>query len=406
MSTTTRAATTKTARGVRVAVAAGLALGGLLVAAAPAQALTTDRWWGADRFATAAAVSGKAFAGGAKGAVVVNGGSSADALAAAPLAASLHVPLLTVTGTQLPDATRAELARLAPERVWVVGGSAVVSDDVVKQVGQLAREGVTRLQGADRYETAAMIAKDHFAGSATEVYVASGEGFADALSAGAAGAAVGAPLLLTAPGSLPGSTAAALGALQPTRITVVGGTSVVSDDVLAQLEEGRPGVVVRRVWGDDRYETAAKVVLERTETASRVLLASGANFPDALAGAALGQPLLLSRPDCLPQVTADAFASLGTESVTGLGGAGVLSDAALAGKVCAPAAEVPAPVSSPASSSAPKVSYSAPKTVSGSSPSSWKNCSDVRAAGKAPIRRGDPGFQAKFDRDGDGVGCE
>lgn len=406
MSTTTRAATTKTARGVRVAVAAGLALGGLLVVAAPAQALTTDRWWGADRFATAAAVSGAAFSGGAKGVVVVNGGSSADALAAAPLAAKMRVPLLTVTSSQLPDATRTELARLSPQRVWVVGGTAVVSDDVVAQVGRFAAEGATRLQGTDRYDTAAKIATNQFADSADEVFVASGQGFADALAAGAAGAALGAPLLLTAPDSLPQATAAAVGVLQPSRITVVGGPSVVADDVLTQLAAGRPGVVVRRLSGDDRYATAAKVLLDRTQSDPHVLLASGANFPDALAGAALGQPLLLSRPDCLPQVTADAYATLGTSSVTGLGGAGVLSDAALAGKVCAPAAEVPAPVSSPALSSSPKASDSAPKTVSGSSPSSWKNCSDVRAAGKAPIRRGDPGFQAKFDRDGDGVGCE
>ncbi|MDD0859612.1 excalibur calcium-binding domain-containing protein [Arthrobacter alpinus] len=36
----------------------------------------------------------------------------------------------------------------------------------------------------------------------------------------------------------------------------------------------------------------------------------------------------------------------------------------------------------------------------------YQNCSAVRAAGAAPIRVGDPGFQSKFDRDGDGVGCE
>lgn len=369
---------------MRVAVAAGLALGGLLVAAAPAQALTTDRWWGADRFATAAAVSGGAFSGGAKGAVVVNGGSSADALAAAPLAASLHVPLLTVTGTELPDATRAELARLAPERVWVVGGSAVVGDGVVEQVGQFAREGVTRLQGADRYDTAAKIATNQFA-DATEVYVSSGQGFADALSAGAAGAAKGVPLLLTAPSALPDSTAAALAALKPTRITVVGGPSVVSDDVLARLEE-QPNAVVRRVWGEDRYETAVNVLLDRTPSAPQVLLASGANFPDALAGAALGRPLLLSRPDCLPQVTADAYATLGTGSVTGLGGTGVLSDAALAGTACAAAPQ--------------------PSTAPTGSTVYYANCDAVRAAGKAPIRRGDPGYRSGLDSDGDGVGCE
>jgi endonuclease YncB( thermonuclease family) len=36
----------------------------------------------------------------------------------------------------------------------------------------------------------------------------------------------------------------------------------------------------------------------------------------------------------------------------------------------------------------------------------YKNCDAVRAAGAAPIHPGDPGFQQKFDRDNDGVGCE
>ncbi|MFE4038230.1 excalibur calcium-binding domain-containing protein [Priestia sp. YIM B13489] len=36
----------------------------------------------------------------------------------------------------------------------------------------------------------------------------------------------------------------------------------------------------------------------------------------------------------------------------------------------------------------------------------FQNCSEVRAAGRAPIRQGEAGFQAKFDRDGDGIGCD
>lgn len=36
----------------------------------------------------------------------------------------------------------------------------------------------------------------------------------------------------------------------------------------------------------------------------------------------------------------------------------------------------------------------------------YANCDAVRAAGAAPIHRGDPGWEPKFDRDGDGVGCE
>jgi hypothetical protein len=36
----------------------------------------------------------------------------------------------------------------------------------------------------------------------------------------------------------------------------------------------------------------------------------------------------------------------------------------------------------------------------------YANCSEARAAGAAPVRRGDPGYGSHLDRDNDGVGCE
>lgn len=36
----------------------------------------------------------------------------------------------------------------------------------------------------------------------------------------------------------------------------------------------------------------------------------------------------------------------------------------------------------------------------------YRYCSDVRAAGKAPLRAGQPGYAAHLDRDGDGIACE
>jgi hypothetical protein len=48
----------------------------------------------------------------------------------------------------------------------------------------------------------------------------------------------------------------------------------------------------------------------------------------------------------------------------------------------------------------------AARRVSGGGATSFVNCDAVRAAGKAPIRRGDPGYARHLDRDGDGIGCE
>lgn len=41
-----------------------------------------------------------------------------------------------------------------------------------------------------------------------------------------------------------------------------------------------------------------------------------------------------------------------------------------------------------------------------SSSGAFANCAAARAAGAAPVRRGEPGYGPHLDRDGDGIGCE
>lgn len=49
---------------------------------------------------------------------------------------------------------------------------------------------------------------------------------------------------------------------------------------------------------------------------------------------------------------------------------------------------------------------SAARAVSSSTRREFANCSQARAAGAAPVRRGDPGYGPHLDRDNDGIGCE
>ena len=84
--------------------------------------------------------------------------------------------------------------------------------------------------------------------------------------------------------------------------------------------------------------------------------------------------------------------------------------------VCnAPAPVAPAPsrpATAPPATPAPVVPAPAPAPVVPAAPTApsnngpFANCDAVRAAGRAPILAGQPGFEQKFDRDGDGVGCE
>ncbi len=36
----------------------------------------------------------------------------------------------------------------------------------------------------------------------------------------------------------------------------------------------------------------------------------------------------------------------------------------------------------------------------------YPNCTAARAAGAAPIYKGEPGYRRQFDRDNDGIACE
>ncbi|HEX5590226.1 MAG TPA: cell wall-binding repeat-containing protein, partial [Candidatus Limnocylindrales bacterium] len=154
---------------------------------------------GVDRYATAAALSVATHPSGAPIAYVVSGTGFADAVSAAPAAARHDAPVLLTRPDAAPAATLAELTRLGPSRVIVVGGPGAVQDTVLAAIAQaVPGVAVSRIAGADRYATSAAVAGS-FAPGVAAVYIATGEAFPDALAAAAAAGAQGAPLLLTAP---------------------------------------------------------------------------------------------------------------------------------------------------------------------------------------------------------------
>lgn len=190
--------------------------------------------------------------------------------------------------------------------------------------------GVTRLSGPERAATAAAIATAVYADGAATVYVATGADFPDALTGTVAAARDGAPLLLVGADEVPASTAAALTALAPDRIVVLGGTAAVGAPVEEQLSAD--GAAVERLSGDDRFATAAAVSRATfpEATAGTVYVATGAAFPDALAGgpaaATAPGPVLLVTADDVPEATRDELARLAPERVVVLGGTDPVSD--------------------------------------------------------------------------------
>ncbi len=190
---------------------------------------------GSDRYATSAAVSRATATVGAQVAYVVSGEAFPDALAAGALAARTSgAPLLLTAQGFLPAPTAAELTRVAPKSIVVVGGPSAVSDAVFTALRSYTTGSVTRLSGSDRFATAAAAAGAFPAGT-TQAFVASGVDFPDALSASAAAGQSGAPLLLTLGGTVPGPTGTQLSRLGPSHIALVGGTDVVSEGVRSEL---------------------------------------------------------------------------------------------------------------------------------------------------------------------------
>lgn len=259
--------------------------------ALPLLGLRVVRVAGPDRVATAVAASREAFAE-AGTVVLASAGSFPDALAAAPLAASLEAPLLLV-GRSLPESVAEEVDRLGAGEAVIVGAVGAVPLLVGEQLRRLG-VAVRRVPGETRFDTAALLAREVAAGTVEEVVLASGGAFPDALSVAPLAAAEGLPILLSATSGMVGDTAEALAALEPERVLVVGGEAAISREVAARV----PGA--RRLAGAERYATSLEVAeefLRRGADLGVVYVATGLDFPDALAAgpvaARTGGPVLL-----------------------------------------------------------------------------------------------------------------
>ncbi|KAF0207233.1 MAG: cell wall-binding repeat-containing protein [Actinomycetota bacterium] len=184
-------------------------------------------------------------------ALVANGTDAAgffDALALSAVSAKTGAPVLFVTKTAVPVATRNALLALAPTEVIVAGGTGVVGSAVYTAVN-----GSSRLCGIDRYSTAVEIARaarDRAWLDASSVGVAGT--VVDALTGASLAGRSGAPMLFTEGARLSKTSAVYLDEVGPlvASATIFGGTGAVSAAAEAQIE-GTPAtpVLVQPVGG-------------------------------------------------------------------------------------------------------------------------------------------------------------
>jgi len=264
---------------------------------------------GLNRITTAIEISKDAFTR-ADTVVIATALNFPDALAAAPLAHAFRAPILLVPATGLPTEVQLEITRLGAKSAIIVGGTPAVSDAVERDL-KAKGLAVERVFGADRYATAAAIANRlkivRGVSGFDKVYVATGESFPDALSAGGVAAADGVPILLARRDALPADTLQAISSLLVKRTVVLGGPSAVSDGVLNKL----PSPI--RLAGSDRYATGIAIaeygIREGIVSGVGVYVSTGQNYPDALAvgpaaGSAKQLTILVSSNVPLPQSVA------------------------------------------------------------------------------------------------------
>lgn len=298
---------------------------------------TAKRIAGNDRYETAAAISRASFSGESAVPVVyvATGLNFPDALSAAPAAAAQGGPMLLVRGDSVPEPTMAELKRLKPKRIVLVGSAGIIDDGVKGALAGIAP--VERLAGADRYETSRKIMEKVFP-AVTAAYVATGNDYPDALAASAAAGAKKVPVLLV-PGTADRADAETLASLRKVgvkSVKVAGGPTIVTPAILDSF--AKAGVTSTRLSGVNRYLTAVAINKDAFPSAKVAYIATGASFPDALAGAAAAarenSPLYLTASSCVkPEVRADINAR-GATSLKLLGSPGVLSESIARLAVC------------------------------------------------------------------------
>lgn len=253
-----------------------------------------------------------------------------DALTGSVLAKNLSAPLLLTKSNELPDSVFKKIQSLNVKKVYILGGSMAISDSVFDK---LANSGylVIRVAGETRYQTATQIANQ--IPNNSEVIITSGsENSPDALSVASYAAKNQIPILLTESNNLPLAVVDFIRARGISKATVIGGDAAITNRVIDQIKAAGATNVVR-VAGATRYETSVAIAKAFNYDLSKVFVARGDVFIDALPGAALAAqynaPVILTRQNALPTEPATWLKSLTLRpSIYYLGGDAAISPTA------------------------------------------------------------------------------
>lgn len=277
---------------------------------------------GLDRYETAGAIAKEGWKQ-SDYAVIVCGDNYPDALVAAPAAQTVKAPILLSYKDALPPVTKQILIDLKVKNVILIGGSGVLSENLTSELSAIG-VSANRWAGKDRYETSIVVAS-HIS-NVSQIAVATGEDFADALSIASIAAQKSMPIILAPRNEMSDFTRSFLKQHNLTKTYVIGNQEQISDAVASQFPNEE------RIIGITQYDRNIAVLqkFKADFTGNSVYAATGNDYADALAGTALAAQnkapvILVSNP--LSEVTRgylDQFS--GSKSLNILGGTAVVSD--------------------------------------------------------------------------------
>lgn len=250
--------------------------------------------------------------------IIAQGSLPVDALTGSVLASSLDAPILLNHSNKLTDSTKKELDRLQPKTIYILGGENAISSKVEslldKEFGT-----IIRISGSNRYETAKKVANEVISNqNINEVFVTTGDSdSSDSLAIAPYAGEKKIPILLTRKDRLDADAKEFINNNNINKVTIIGGTSAVSTKTEQQLKNLVGKSNVKRVSGDNRYDTSVEIVntyyTEDTTAAknnpqlvafNNLIVAQGLNSADALAAAPFASkidaPIVLTRPDSVP----------------------------------------------------------------------------------------------------------
>ena len=238
-----------------------------------------ERISGDDRYLTAVEISQKGWTQ-SDTVVLARGDNFADALAGAPYAHQQDAPILLTQSDVLTAATLAEIKRLDASKIIILGGTNAINESIENEL-KVKAYTIERISGDDRFGTAAAIAQKVAPEGADKVVVANGMDYPDALSVASFAAQKGLPILLTQAKVMPKATEDAIEALGVNEAVVLGGETVISKEVQAELPE------TTRLAGADRYATNIEIAKYFDPNSKHAYVATGQTYADALTGAVL-----------------------------------------------------------------------------------------------------------------------